>query len=128
MMSGKAKILVTDSDSIERQALGLMLSALGYEIQNADDGNDVILKLQDEVPDLLVLDMVLPKLSGWEVLKKIKQDARFKDIPVISLSEIDDIKEEVNAFALGVEDYIRKPLKFSVVIARINRRLNAKKS
>jgi DNA-binding response OmpR family regulator len=82
-------------------------------------------KIKGDGCDLAILETVLPTLTGWELLKSLKADAALAKIPVIVLSAIDDVKEEVEAFDLGVEDYIRKPFNFSVVIARIRRRVPA---
>ncbi|MEW5817147.1 MAG: response regulator, partial [Spirochaetota bacterium] len=67
----------------------------------------------------VILDNIMPKLSGWEVTRIIKNHEEYKDIPVIMFSAMDDVKDKVEGFELGVEDYITKPFNFSEVLARI---------
>jgi DNA-binding response OmpR family regulator len=97
-----------------------MLSKLGFVVERAEDGQTALDKIrEDGIPDLLILDLVLPKVSGWEILKAVKADKKMSNIPVILLSEINDVKEIVEAFELGADDYIVKPFNFLVVLARI---------
>jgi DNA-binding response OmpR family regulator len=127
-MDTRKKILIADDEDLTLDFFELMLSRLGYEVEKAVDGHEALEKVRKNAPDLLLLETVLPVLSGWDVLKTLKADAALKRIPVILFSAIDDVKEEVEAFELGVEDYIRKPFNFSVVLARIRRRCNVQLS
>jgi DNA-binding response OmpR family regulator len=124
-MLKKKRILVADADGLESDFFVLMLDKLGFSTEAAGNGSEAMSKLEnshDEKYDLIILESALPgRISGWEVLQKIKKDPVLKEIPVIMLSSLDDVKEEVGAFDLGVEDYIRKPFNFSVVLARIRR-------
>jgi DNA-binding response OmpR family regulator len=71
------------------------------------------------MPDLVLLDNIMPRMSGWELTKILKADARYKEIPIIMFSALDDVKDKVEGFELGVDDYITKPFNFSEVLARI---------
>jgi DNA-binding response OmpR family regulator len=74
------------------------------------------------LPDLIILDNIMPKMSGWEVTKTLKNSddyKEFRDIPIIMFSAMDDVKDKVEGFELGVDDYITKPYNFSEVLARI---------
>jgi DNA-binding response OmpR family regulator len=122
-MSERKRILVADADSLESDFFVLMLDKLGYNVEAAMDGKSALEKIRHGTWDLIIMESALPQVSGWSVLKTIKADEKLAEIPVILLSGVEDVKEEVDAFELGVEDYIRKPFNFSVVIARIRRRV-----
>ena len=99
-----------------------MLSRLGFEIimsSSGEGGLDMIRKFH---PDLIILDNIMPNLSGWEITKIVKESEdfeQFRGIPIIMFSAMDDVKDKVEGFELGVEDYITKPFNFSEVLARI---------
>lgn len=121
-MINRKKILIADSDAISLDFFELMLSNLGFDVEQASDGHAVLEMLRSSggsLPDLLIIDTVLPRVSGWEILKAVKGDPRTERIPVLLLSEISDVKEIVEAFELGADDYIVKPYNFLVVLARI---------
>ncbi|MDR2445307.1 MAG: response regulator transcription factor [Spirochaetaceae bacterium] len=122
-MINRKKILIADHDALNLDFFDLMLSKLGFVVEKAQDGSEVLSKVtngHDEgYPDLIVINTVLPKVSGWEILKAVKADPKTSVIPVLLLSEIDDVKEIVEAFEIGADDYILKPFNFSVVLARI---------
>jgi DNA-binding response OmpR family regulator len=119
----KKKILIADNDELNLDFFDLMLSNLGYDVEKAADGAEALEKMMSsdrmETPHLAIVNTVLPKTSGWEILKTVKKNPATAFIPVILLSEIDDVKEIVGAFELGADDYIVKPFNFSVVLARI---------
>lgn len=99
-----------------------MLSKLGFEVLSADNGLDALDKVKEVHPDLILLDNVMPKMSGWQVTKILKTDdeyQQYRDIPIIMFSAMDDVQDKIEGFELGVEDYITKPFNFSEVIARI---------
>ena len=121
-MKSKTKILIVDDELINLEFFGVMLSKLGFIVEKAEDGEEALEKVKSFVPDLIVLDNIMPKLSGWEVTKTLKQDESYsfaRHIPIIMLSAMDDVKDKIEGFELGVEDYITKPFNFSEVFARI---------
>jgi DNA-binding response OmpR family regulator len=128
-MINRKKILIADHDALNLDFFDLMLSKLGFIVEKAHDGQDVLAKVAnghgEGYPDLIIINTVLPKVSGWEILKSVKADPKTTVIPVILLSEIDDVKEIVEAFELGADDYILKPFNFSVVLARIRAALRS---
>jgi DNA-binding response OmpR family regulator len=119
----KKKILIADNDELNLDFFDVMLSNLGYNVEKAIDGEDALEKMMNgdrpETPCLAIVNTVLPKTSGWEILKKAKKHHSAAFIPVILMSEIDDVKEIAGALELGADDYIVKPFNFSVVLARI---------
>jgi DNA-binding response OmpR family regulator len=97
----------------------VMLSKLGFTVEDAEDGVEALEKVPKFRPDLILLDNIMPRMSGWEVTKNLKGDPRYRDIPIIMFSALDDVKDKVAGFELGVDDYITKPFNFSEVLARI---------
>jgi len=118
----KRKILIVDDEPINLEFFDVMLSKLGFEIEKAVDGEDALEKVPEFVPDLIILDNVMPKMSGWEVTKKLKNGVEFKDykhIPIIMFSALDAVDNKIEGLELGVDDYITKPFVFREVLARI---------
>ncbi len=118
----KTKILIVDDEEINLDFFEVMLSKLGFEVEKAMDGVEALQKVKDTDPDLIILDNIMPKLSGWKVtrlLKTSEEYADYRNIPIIMFSAMDDVKDKVEGFELGVEDYIIKPFNFSEVLARI---------
>ncbi|MCK4516730.1 MAG: response regulator, partial [Spirochaetaceae bacterium] len=117
-----SKILIVDDEQINLDFFEVMLTKLGFEVEKASDGEEALEAVRDARPDLIVLDNIMPKLSGWEVTKILKQDeaySEFRDVPIIMFSAMDDVKDKIEGFELGIEDYITKPFNFSEVLARI---------
>ncbi|MFW5727394.1 MAG: response regulator transcription factor [Spirochaetota bacterium] len=129
-MDEKTKILIVDDEPVNLDFFQLMLGKLGFEVLTAEDGEDALEKVTSYSPDLIILDNVMPKLSGWQVTRLLKNDdtySEYKDIPIIMFSAMDDVKDKVEGFELGVEDYITKPFNFSEVLARIRAVLRSRK-
>ena len=113
------KILIVDDDPVNLEFFNLMLSKLGFMVEQANDGLEALSKLKKFHPNLILLDNIMPKMSGWELTKNLKGDSKFHDIPIIMFSALDDVKDKIAGFELGVDDYITKPFNFSEVLARI---------
>lgn len=121
-MALKGKILIVDDEPINLDFFDVMLSRLGFEVVMAEDGEEALEMIQQDKPDLIILDNIMPKMTGWEltkILKKSKAYERFHDIPIIMFSAMDAVKDKIEGFELGIEDYITKPFNFSEVLARI---------
>ena len=120
-MDGK-KILIIDDEQINLDFFDVMLTRLGFEVLMASDGEEGLEMITEHAPDLIILDNIMPRLTGWELTRMLKRDeafADFKDIPVIMFSAMDAVKDKIEGFELGIEDYIIKPFNFSEVLARI---------
>lgn len=118
----KEKILIVDDEQINLDFFEVMLSKLGFTVEKAEDGERALQKVKECNPDLIILDNIMPRLSGWEVTKILKNDeeySEYSNIPVVMFSAMDDVKDKIEGFELGVEDYITKPFNFSEVLARI---------
>ena len=121
-MEEKAKILIVDDEPRNLDFFDLMLGKLGFEVGRAENGIIALEVVAEFKPDLILLDNVMPKLSGWQVTRLLKNDpaySEYKHIPIIMFSAMDDVRDKIEGFELGVEDYITKPFNFSEVIARI---------
>jgi len=116
------KILIIDDERINLEFFEVMLTRLGFEVSLADNGEIGLQKVVDEQPDLILLDNIMPGITGWEITRLLKQNEKYteyKDIPIIMFSDMDEVKDKVEGFELGIDDYIIKPFNFSEVLARI---------
>ena len=118
-MNTRKKILIVDDEKINLEFFEVMLSKLGFVVEEANDGIEALEKVKKFFPDLILLDNVMPRMSGWEVTKSLKEDPKYREIPIIMFSALNDVKDKVAGFELGVDDYITKPFNFSEVLARI---------
>jgi DNA-binding response OmpR family regulator len=118
-MNTQKKILIVDDETINLDFFDVMLTKLGFTVEKAKDGTEALEKVKRFFPDLILLDNIMPQMSGWEVTKILKSDPKYKEIPIVMFSALDDVKDKVEGFELGVDDYITKPFNFSEVLARI---------
>jgi len=118
-MNNNNKILVIDSDTVNREFFQVMLVKLGFAVEEAGDGQEALGKLKKFRPDLILMDNIMPRMSGFELTKNLKDDPKYRNIPIIMFSALDDVKNKVAGFELGIDDYITKPFNFSEVLARI---------
>ena len=119
-MNTQKKILIADDETINLDFFEVMLSKLGFVVEKCDNGLAVLEKVKKFMPDLIILDNIMPGMSGRDITKNLKKDPNFKDISIIMLSALDDVKDKVAGFEAGVDDYITKPFNFTEVLARIN--------
>ena len=128
------KILVVDDDPDIRDAAGIILEAQGYEVVTATNGVEGLASLKAENPDLMVLDLLMPKMDGFAVCKTL-QDARwskYRDMPILVLSSV---REEASrrryeletGLELGIDDYVEKPISPKVLLERVNNLLKKKR-
>lgn len=104
----KPKIMIVEDDSFVMDIYQTKLSQEGYAVLPAENGAEAIKELEKEVPDLVLLDIIMPYVDGLQVLKKMKADERLKNIPVILLTNLSQ-KENINeGLGLGAEDYLVK--------------------
>jgi DNA-binding response OmpR family regulator len=128
-MKNKDKILIVDDEVINLEFFSVMLSKLGFEVEQAESGEEALEKIKVNSPDLIILDNIMQGLTGWEVTKILKNEEEYKDfknIPIIMFSAMDAVEDKIEGFELGIEDYITKPFNFSEVLARIRAVLRGK--
>ncbi len=118
-----ASILVVDDTPMNLQLLVGMLKEYGYTVRPAPSGELALQAAFDEAPDLILLDINMPLMNGYEVCERLKADENLKSIPVIFISALDDMFDKVKAFSVGGVDYITKPFQFEEVEARVRAHL-----
>ena len=116
-------ILIVDDNLDNLRLLSDMLSQKGYTIRRAISGTLALKALEATEFDLILLDINMPDMNGYEVCQKLKQNPRFAQIPVIFISALNDVINKVKAFKLGAIDYITKPFQVEEVLARVNNQL-----
>jgi len=102
------KILFVEDESALQKTFGETLRQRGYDVISALDGEAGLRMVKIKKPDLILLDLILPKMSGFEVLKKIKEDKEIKDIPVIVLTNLEQMEDVDRVIALGATTYLVK--------------------
>lgn len=110
------KVLVVEDDPDIRELLRLYFEAKGNEVETANDGQEALAQFQRVKPDLMLLDVVLPKLDGWGVLTAVRGQSK---VPVILLTSLDDTEDVIKGLSLGADDYLRKPFEIRELEARI---------
>lgn len=124
-MDKRFRILVVDDEPINIQVLTAALRA-EYDIHPAQSGNDAIQCVKEHAPDLILLDVMMPGLNGFEVCSSIKQDPAFVDIPVIFLTAMDSLEGELRGLGLGGMDYMTKPINIELLKLRVRNHLELK--
>ena len=117
----RPRVLAVDDDPFIRTMLEKVLSKANYEVILATDGEEALAKVYRDLPDLIITDVVMPKLDGLELVKKLKGHLQTSIIPVILLTSKDEVESEVEGLEAGADDYIPKPIVTNRLLARINR-------
>lgn len=123
LTSPKADILIVDDTPANLRLLSKMMMERGYSVRQAINGQMALTAAKAMIPDLILLDINMPGMSGYEVCEELKKHPETTSIPVIFLSAFDDVSEKVKAFQAGGIDYITKPFEFEEVMARIQNQL-----
>lgn len=118
-----ASILVVDDEPANLRLLSQLLSERGYHVRPVQSGTQAIAAAQAVPPDLILLDVRMPEISGYEVSRRLKDDPRTKAIPILFISALHDTEDKVKAFAAGGVDYITKPFHFDEVLVRVQTQL-----
>jgi phosphoserine phosphatase RsbU/P len=116
-------ILIVDDDPVNRFVLDNMLQSQGFQTMQAENGRDARKHAADRHPDMILLDIMMPGETGFETLRKLKEDQATATIPVIILSALEDVDSKVKGFELGAVDYVTKPFEHMEVLARIRTNL-----
>ncbi|MEM9926990.1 MAG: response regulator [Cyanobacteria bacterium P01_D01_bin.50] len=120
----KINILVVDDTPDNLRLLSAMLTTQGYEVRKALTGKMALNACESLQPNLILLDINMPEMNGYEVCKKLKADKKTAEVPVIFISALDDVLDKVKAFDVGGADYISKPFHAAEVISRIENQIN----
>ncbi len=120
------KILIAEDDAPSRNLLRRRLERDGHEVVEARDGQAVLALLKDSPCDLVLLDILMPGMDGFQTLKRMKQDAGLRELPVIMISALDELRGVVRCIEMGAEDYLHKPFNRVLLRARIGASLEKK--
>jgi len=116
---GKGKILVVDDEELNRILLTTNLQESGYAVETAEDGQQALQMLHGQPFDAVLLDLIMPRMDGYQVLAEMRSDAALRRIPVIVISSMDDMESIVRCIEMGATDYLAKPFNPVLLHARI---------
>jgi adenylate cyclase len=122
-----ARLLIVDDNKVSRLLIARSIEILGHRIVLAENGRVAMEKLRSESFDLLLLDIEMPEMDGFEVLQHLKADHRLRDLPVIVTSSVEGLENIVRCIRLGAEDYLPKPVNQTLLKARIDASLEKKR-
>ncbi len=117
----KKKILLVEDEKELTKLIVFHMAIAGHEIISVKDGLEALETCKRAGPDLIILDIMLPKIDGWEVCRRLKLDAKTKNIPVVMLSALSEINDKIRGFNLGADDYVAKPFSPRELVARVKR-------
>ena len=125
-MTNRKKILITDDDPITRKLEEAILQDTGYDIRSVESGQATLDEVAANPPDLILLDLMMPKMDGFEVARRLKADPVTSAIPIIMVTAIDDVGSRSRLAVVGVSDVITKPLDRWALLASIDKLLGNK--
>ena len=120
MISSPANILIVDDVEDNIEILGDLLTFDGYNVQTARSGESALKRVQESRPDLILMDILMPGMDGFEVCERLKAESNTSDIPVVFVSSMTDIESKVKGFKIGGVDYINKPFQHAEILVRVN--------
>lgn len=115
------KVLVVEDDTDNRRIVTKVLSIDGYEVIEATDGVEALDKVRIEHPDLILMDLALPHLDGWEATRRLKKDPATRAIPIVALTAVAMRGDEEQARAAGCDDYLSKPARPITIRAMVKK-------
>ncbi len=116
----KKKILIVDDEPDMMAPLKFRLEEIKYEVIMASDGEEGLKKAREEKPDLIILDLILPKINGYDVCRKLKLDEEYKNIPVIMFTALHQQSDIRFGFAQGADAYVAKPFESKMLMDKIS--------
>ena len=120
-MKGPKRILVVDDQADIRGVTELVLAGAGYDVRTAEDGEEAIRRLRCEAFDLVLLDVNMPGMDGWETLRLLRADEALAPVPVAMFTVKSEIRDKVHGLQEGAVDYITKPFATDELLARVAR-------
>jgi two-component system, OmpR family, phosphate regulon response regulator PhoB len=122
-MTGRASILLVEDEPAQREILVYNLGAEGYDVVTAADGEEAMMLVAEQVPDLVLLDWMLPHVSGLEVCRRLRQRPETRAVPILMLSARSEEVDRVRGLETGADDYLVKPYSVAELIARVKAQL-----
>lgn len=123
MVADTPSVLIVEDEPAQREVLAYNLQAEGFRVSQAENGEEALLLVAEETPDLIVLDWMLPNVSGIEVCRRLKGRAETKGVPIIMLSARSEENDRVRGLEIGADDYVVKPYSLSELMARVRTQL-----
>ncbi|MFA5157362.1 MAG: response regulator transcription factor [Candidatus Omnitrophota bacterium] len=117
----KKKILIVDDEKELVRLISFHMGIAGYAVVAAYDGIEALEVCKRHKPDLVVLDVLLPRIDGWEVCRRLRNDPKTRNIPIIMLSALSEVNNKLKGFGLGADDYVTKPFSPRELVARVKR-------
>ena len=114
------KILLVDDSKTELHHLTDMLSKRGYTVRTAENGEEALRRLSEDKPDLILMDVVMPGMNGFQATRKLNQDPRTSEIPVIIITNKDQETDKIWGMRQGAVEYLVKPIRERELVAKIN--------
>lgn len=114
-----AKILVVDDDSAINELIKVNLEINGYEVVQAFNGIEGFAKAKQDVPSLIILDVMMPEVDGYTVAQRVRQCSEIAETPIIMLTALSELKDKVSGFNIGVDDYLTKPFEIDELLVRV---------
>ena len=121
-----ARILIVDDENFNRELLRIILAPDGFELQMASGGKEALAMVVENPPDLILLDVKMPELNGYEVSRKLKENPATQNIPIILISALDDRDARLLGLNAGAEDYLSKPVDRAELSMRVRNLLRLK--
>jgi putative two-component system response regulator len=118
--------MVVDDEALNRKLITAMLTPQGYQVIQAVDGRDCLRKIQENPPDLILLDIMMPEVNGFEVVKSLKAEEKFSLIPIVMVTALGDVNDRVQALEVGADDFLTKPVDRMELRARVRSLLKVK--
>jgi two-component system alkaline phosphatase synthesis response regulator PhoP len=120
----KRKILIVEDEKELVRLISFHMTTAGYDVVSANNGIEALEICQTQKPALIILDIMLPRIDGWQVCKRLKQDSQTASIPIIILSALSEANDKLKGFDLGVDDYVTKPFSPRELVVRVKRVLS----
>jgi two-component system cell cycle response regulator len=115
----KPYVLVVDDNKITTKLLKKYLESHGYEANEAFDGIDCIEKVEQRHPDAIVLDVMMPRLDGYDTVRRLKEAAETRGIPVVIVTALNDVANQLKSIEAGADDFLSKPIEEKLLIAKV---------
>jgi len=126
MSNGQEKILVVDDNKPNVELLQAHLESAGYNVVTAYGGEEALEKAESEEPDMILLDIMMPRISGYEVCRRLKADPKSRVIPIVMVTALNELEDVEKGVDVGADDFLMKPINKLELIARVKSMLRVK--